>query len=527
MVMVTRGEPESLATAPLVNGSARSFTSIPRLFNAGLVLLDGQESPRPYLAQAMPQLQEDSWQLLDGGRMETTYVLRPNLTWQDGAPLLASDFAFGWEVYRRAPADAAETVAREIEEVSAPDARTIVIRWKSLFPRAGALQARDLPPLPRARLGSGFASSSSEVLARSEFWSREYVGLGPYRLQTWEAGSHLSAAAFSGHAHGRPKIGQLRVLFLDRFEEVAHALMSGEAHATIDEPLRFAQAGVLRKEWAQRGDGVVLSMPNQWRYIEIQHRLDLAHPRALQDARVRRALAFSLDRDGMNAVLYDGEATVADSFVPPTVDYFRVVDLATVKYPFDPRRAERLMGEAGFTRTADTPYSHPSEGRFSAELRTNATAQGAGEVAALGEAWRREGFDVHEVTVPPAQTRMGEVRSTFPGLYSASSAPGSDAIGKFASSRMAAPANRWSGANRGGWISGEYDSHFDAFQKALDRTQRAQELAEMARLVSRSVAAISLYFSPSILAHAATLDGPQVVSPSSDPVWNIHAWELR
>jgi ABC-type oligopeptide transport system substrate-binding subunit len=32
--------------------------------------------------------------------METMYRLRPNLTWQDGQPLTAEDFVFGWQVSR-------------------------------------------------------------------------------------------------------------------------------------------------------------------------------------------------------------------------------------------------------------------------------------------------------------------------------------------------------------------------------------------------------------------------------------------
>ena len=31
--------------------------------------------------------------------MATTYRLRPNITWHDGTPLTAQDFAFSWRVY--------------------------------------------------------------------------------------------------------------------------------------------------------------------------------------------------------------------------------------------------------------------------------------------------------------------------------------------------------------------------------------------------------------------------------------------
>src|SRR5262245_41543222 len=58
-----------------------------RLFNAGLVLVDDKDQPRPYLAEGLPTLNTDSWKVFDDGRMETVYKLRPNLTWHDGAPL--------------------------------------------------------------------------------------------------------------------------------------------------------------------------------------------------------------------------------------------------------------------------------------------------------------------------------------------------------------------------------------------------------------------------------------------------------
>ena len=38
---------------------------------------------------------------------------------------------------------------------------------------------------------------------------------------------------------------------------------------------------------------------------------------------------------------------MSDSFVPPGVNYFPDVDKAVAKYPFDVRRSEQLMDEAG------------------------------------------------------------------------------------------------------------------------------------------------------------------------------------
>ena len=43
--------------------------------------------------------------------------------------------------------------------------------------------------------------------------TREYVGLGPYRVDSWEPGASISGAAFDSFVFGRPKIERIRVVF--------------------------------------------------------------------------------------------------------------------------------------------------------------------------------------------------------------------------------------------------------------------------------------------------------------------------
>src|SRR5205823_1484694 len=83
---ILKVEPASLAKKPL-EGSGISIDHGTSLFNATLDQLDGQEVPRPYLAEALPALNTDTWKVFPDGRMETTWRLHPNLTWHDGTPL--------------------------------------------------------------------------------------------------------------------------------------------------------------------------------------------------------------------------------------------------------------------------------------------------------------------------------------------------------------------------------------------------------------------------------------------------------
>lgn len=91
--------------------------------------------------------------------METTYQLKPNVTWHDGIALHAEDFAFGWRVYSgRASSHAGAAPFRFIEGVQAPDAGTCVIRWWQLYPgcRFHWRAAARFPPLPRHVLEESF-----------------------------------------------------------------------------------------------------------------------------------------------------------------------------------------------------------------------------------------------------------------------------------------------------------------------------------------------------------------------------------
>src|SRR5947208_12402907 len=134
-IIAVRQEASSLAAKPLQN--AGSNVTPPTLFNAGLAIKDAREVPRPYLVEALPQLNTDSWRVLPDGRMETTYRLRPNLKWHDGTPLTADDFVFAWHVYTTPDYGTAGTKPHaQMEEVLAPDPRTVLIRWKQVYPEA-------------------------------------------------------------------------------------------------------------------------------------------------------------------------------------------------------------------------------------------------------------------------------------------------------------------------------------------------------------------------------------------------------
>lgn len=113
------------------------------------------------------------------GRMETTYRLKSDLVWHDGTPLSAADFVFSWKAYTVPELGVATTPPIGLlEEVVAPDERTVLIRWQRPFSDAGTL-AGDFPPLPRRLLEAPLREGPPDAFAGHPYWTREFVGLGP------------------------------------------------------------------------------------------------------------------------------------------------------------------------------------------------------------------------------------------------------------------------------------------------------------------------------------------------------------
>src|SRR5205823_482977 len=189
---------------------------------------------------------------------------------------------------------------------------------------------------------------------------------------------------------GKPKIPRITILFVGDANSSIAKLASGEVQLAADDALRTAQVPSIMEQWGPGAGNAVLH-PNQWRSVGFQFRPDYAAPRALLDRRVRQAFASTIEKQPINEAIYDGQAIPADTMIVPTSESGRIADAAATKYPYDPRRAEELMGQAGFVRGADGVYTSPNDGRLAAELKTNAASDNEGETSILARGWRDVG----------------------------------------------------------------------------------------------------------------------------------------
>jgi peptide/nickel transport system substrate-binding protein len=535
LVVAHRHDPPTLSPKVSASNAANSA----RLFNAALTLTDAQGATQPYLAAAVPQLDTDAWRVFPDGRMETTYRLRDGLTWQDGAPLVAEDFAFALRVYKDPSLGAfLRTPQNDIDGVLTPDPRTIVLQWRALNASGGSLTFGDLDPLPMHVLDGPYAEyqegrSSEERFLADPYWTSDFVGAGPYRLERWERGVQIEAAAFDGHALGRPKIDRLVIRIATDENTVLAAVLAGDQFDyTTSATLRFEHLLVLKREWESAGRGTAVAVPGTAIFLNLQQRPEYVGDPALLDLRVRRALAHTLDRPALNEGVFDGFGIPTETIVPRSVPFYPEHEHLMTRYPLDANRAQQLMTDAGFTRDAEGYFVNPQGRRVHVDFATQRSPEIERMATIQSDIWKRNGFDMNTVAVNPELFARLEVRHTLPGLgYSQGPSEGS-----FTAAEIGTEANRWAGLNRTGWTHPEYERLWAAANATLDSTQRGADVAQMMALVTEHLPGYPLYFVLTVRTRVAGLQGPTdetetagfgKTSKETTPYWNIQDWTLR
>src|SRR5205823_1029989 len=185
---------------------------------------------------------------------------------------------------------------------------------------------RRINALPRHLLQEALDKGDPDGFVSHPYWTTQFVGLGPWRLTRWEPGAFIEGEAFAGHALGRPKIDRIRIIFTPDPNTALANLLSGNVDIAADDTTRFQQTSILEREWANNKGGTVLKSFDQHRRAEIQMHPERANPKSLLDVRVRRALAYAIDRDAINEALIDGSGKPSNTLITPGLDYFDEAD---------------------------------------------------------------------------------------------------------------------------------------------------------------------------------------------------------
>ncbi len=489
------------------------------VINGFLVRVDDRWDRHPYLAERVPTQDDGTWIINTDGTMRTIWTLRPELKWQDGEPLTARDVVFAHRVYRdrefQATTDLPE---RYITSVAAKDDRTFEVNWDRPYYPAGDPDARDLTPLPRHLLESLYDAGDKQAFNASSFWNtEEYVGSGPYRIVRNRPGESLTVVANPYHVLGRPKIDTIEFRVVPDRNALIAQLLAGEIDFVGHAHLQAEGAAVLQEQWK---DGGIIVTPWDPFVLDFQQRGVPNHQPALRDVRVRRALAYAIDRDAVAVQQTAGMAGAADALVGPGHILFPRIDAAIAKYPYDPRQALQLIGEAGWIRGGDGVLRNAAGQAFDVEILTTPSTSKDGLVVA--DYWKQIGLESRFNNLTEAQRTDLKTRSNFPGVQVNATSD----YRAYVSSELSTEANQWRSLNQTDWADPEYDALFARFDRSLNLAERDDLTVAMERYLTTNAIQVRLNYVARPAAFRNNLHGVKNMNKNSTYTWNTDEWTM-
>jgi oligopeptide transport system substrate-binding protein len=325
-------EPDSLD--PQLARSVSAATILRDVYE-GLATLDSNAVPVPGVAEA--------WQVSADGRVYT-FTLRAAARWSNGEPVLASDFVAAWRrlvdpATGSQYADVLKPVAGAAEIVRgaarsdtlgvvATDPRTLTVTLVAPTPYFPALVAH-WSTFPTYH---GVAPAAPGAT----------VSNGAYALSEWLVGSHVTARR-NGHYwnDAATRIDAVRYLHIGDANDEYARYRAGALDATYTLPQQ-----PLERLVAAHGDELHRG-PQLGVYY---YGFNLARP-ALRDARLRQALAMSVDRERLTAAVTGLGELPAYAWVPPGVAHYEAQRFAWAAAAPAARLAEarRLYAAAGYS----------------------------------------------------------------------------------------------------------------------------------------------------------------------------------
>ncbi len=286
-----------------------------------------------------------SWSVSPDGKT-WTFELAPNLVFSDGTPLDAAAVKFNFDRWRLPahPAHGAYSYSYyaanfggfpgAIADVRAPAPNRVVIALtKPLGPFL-----RDIAE-PAFGIGSPRAISADPAA-----YEREPIGSGPYTVAEWVRGDHITLRADPHYAGPKPAYGTVVLRAVPDSSSGVRALRAGEVDVLTDP--HPADAETL----ASQGMAIARQPSNNVAYLALN-----LERKPFGDVRVRRAVAYAIDKVRLVARFYAGGAVVADNWTPPGM----AGENAAVKaYPHDVGRAKALLAAAGFPHGFTTTLSY-------------------------------------------------------------------------------------------------------------------------------------------------------------------------
>jgi peptide/nickel transport system substrate-binding protein len=484
---------------------------------------------------------------LEMDQMIVNFRLRPGLTWADGTPITPDDSVYAYTLARDASSIADVFLIDRTQRYESADSQSV--QWQG---KPGYLDPdyyiNFWAPAPR-HLWSQFPA---DQLLTADISARLPIGWGPYMLQEWAAGDHITLIKNPNYfraADGYPKFDTLTFRFIADPNAALSELAAGRCDI-LDPSLHLENQTSQLQEIQANGQAQVFYTPGmtiEWLAIGItpaayDDGYDSIYQKDRQDifvdALTRQGIAYCLDRQSVVKNVLLDHTTVPATYLPVEHPLY-VPNIAAI--PFDPSVGKSLLEQAGWKDSDGDPATP-----LSAVTVKNVAA---GTPLMLNyytttAAQRRQVTEI--LTRSLAQCGIGANVQYFSqeDLYAAG--PNGLLFGRrfdlieyamsvngidppcswFTSVEIPSASNSWVGTNITGYKNDQYDAACRTAQTALpDEQMYVDSYRQTQMLFASELPAIPLYYRMRIAAARPDLCRFNL-DAIANPLWNIEVIEI-
>lgn len=462
--------------------------------------------------ELVPSLSE-RYEISDDGK-EYTFFLNEKATWHDGTPFTSKDVAFTMQsvmdpdwygtgyvevelvIGAKDYKDGKTTSVPGIEIV---DDHTITIKLEE--PYAPFLEA----------VGKGFwmlPAHMFEGIEVADFekapFSSAPIGTGPVKFVKYVTDQYVEYDTYKDYYLGAPKFDKL-ILKVIPADLALAAFEKGEVDATTRPGLGTINISDYEK---------IKTMPNLDINIyktESNQNMTINNTKPyLSDKRVRQALYYAIDKEGIVNQLFQGIATVAKGPLPETTPWFNT---NLIKYDYNVEKAKQLLQEANWDPNQKIVMAVP-KGNIMRERSAPIIQQNLQDIGMKVE------LEFMEFPTLMAQIEAQEYDVCLLGTSTGMIDPDSNLYSFLHSSQW-----RPTGWNSANFKNADLDKLLDKAAIEVDVEKRKELYNEIQDLVMEELPYLYLYYEDNVGAVSKHIKN--AVPNSLGIEWNIQDWEVE
>jgi peptide/nickel transport system substrate-binding protein len=319
---------------PLVTDNADLQDLVP-MIHGFLLGTDARGAFTPDLVNVVPSVRNGG---IAGGGRTIVYHLRHGVRWQDGAPFDAGDVVFSFNAAMNPRNDVPDRSGfDDVASVVARGPYTVVVTLRRPYSPA-------LATFFSAGANDPYAILPAHLLAKQVDLNRSPynalpVGLGPYRMTSWDRGSRVVLTADPSFRRGAPRIAKIEVTIVP---DSNTALSLWQAGALDYLPVRGFSANRAMLAGAR---GVAGGVEKRSEHYQFNYLMFQVSRGPLRERAVREAIVRGVDGVGLeNRVRGELNRPGQGDRLPGQFAYDSTIRQA----PYDPAAARRLLDRANW-----------------------------------------------------------------------------------------------------------------------------------------------------------------------------------